>query len=86
MTQDPDVFRRYEARLAALEAQCPTPEEREITAFLIKVVRAARLTLWLTNGSVKYGAGPLGIIWGLYTYGTDLTDWLVGFATMGSAK
>jgi hypothetical protein len=42
MTQDPDVFRRYEARLAALEAHSQTPEEREITASLVKVVRAAR--------------------------------------------
>jgi len=78
---DKDTFDQYEARLAALEALCPTPEEQEINRFLIKVVRSIRMTLWLTNGAVKYFAGPLGIVFGMWIWGESAVEWLISKVT-----
>jgi len=78
---DDDTLRRYEKRLDELEAQCVTLEDREVDEFIRKIVRSVRTTLWLTNGTVKYLAAPLGIFWGLYAYGSNFADWLAGFYT-----
>ena len=78
---DTETLDRYETRLAALEAQCLTQEEREMNLFVIKIVRSVKMTLWLTNGVVKWMAAPLGIFWGLYAYGSNFGDWLAGFYT-----
>ena len=71
------AFRRYEQRLAALEAQCLTDEERQISLFVIRIVRSLKMTLWLTNGAVKWLAAPIGIFWGLYAYGANFAEWVV---------
>jgi hypothetical protein len=52
-----------------------------VDEFIRKIVRSVRTTLWLTNGTVKYLAAPLGIFWGLYAYGSNFADWLAGFYT-----
>lgn len=44
-----------------------------------KIVRSVRMTLWLTNGAMKWLAAPLGIFWGLYVYGSNFAEWLAGF-------
>jgi hypothetical protein len=75
------IFEQYEARIAALEMQCLTDEEREINRFIFRVVRAIRQTLWLTNGAVKYFAGPLGIDFGLWFWGESAVDWLISKTT-----
>lgn len=76
---DENTLLRYEQRLAELEAQCVTPEDREVDQFIRKIVRSVRMTLWLTNGAMKWLAAPLGIFWGLYAYGSNFADWLSGF-------
>lgn len=76
-TYDKDALTRVEERLSALEDLCPTKEEQEINQFLIQVVRAIRMTLWLTNGAVKYLAGPTGVIIGLWIWGENILDWLL---------
>ena len=76
---DEQTLERYETRLAELEAQCVTPEDREVDQLIRKIVRSVRMTLWLTNGAMKWLAAPLGIFWGLYAYGSNFADWLSGF-------
>ena len=44
--------------------------------FVIKIVRSVKMTLWLTNGAVKWLAAPLGIFWGVYAFGANFADWL----------
>lgn len=78
---NPKTFEQYEARLTALEKQCLTQEEREINQFLFRVVKSVRMTLWLTNGLVKYGAGPIGIAFGLWVWGESAVDWIVSKTT-----
>ena len=73
---DQHTLARYEERLATLEAQCLTQEEREMNLFVIKIVRSVKMTLWLTNGAVKWLAAPLGIFWGVYAFGANFADWL----------
>jgi hypothetical protein len=38
-----------------------------------------KMTLWLTNGVVKWMAAPLGIFWGYYAYGSNFGEWLAQF-------
>ena len=76
---DKDTFEQYEARLTALEAVCLTKEEREINLLMIRIARSVKMTLWLTNGLVKYGAAPLGMFWGLWLYGEQAADWVKDF-------
>lgn len=76
---DPKTFEQYEARLAALEAVCLTKEEREINLLMIRIARSVKMTLWLTNGLVKYGAAPMGMVWGLWLYGEQALDWIKHF-------
>ena len=76
---DKDSFEQYEARLAALEAVCLTKEEREINLLMIRIARSVKMTLWLTNGLVKYGAAPMGMVWGLWLYGEQAIDWAKHF-------
>lgn len=78
---DEKAFEQYEARLAAVEAQCLTEEEREISQLVFKIVRSVKLTVWLMNGAVKYFAGPLGIAFGLWVWGESAVDWLVSKTT-----
>ena len=73
---DPKLFEEYEKRLAALEAACLTKEEREINLLVIRIVRSVKMTLWLTNGAVKYGAAPLGMLWGLWLYGEQAIEFI----------
>ena len=79
-------LRSYEARIQALEAQCQTPEEREINALVIRMVRSVRSTLWLMNGAVKYFAGPVGVAYGVWTYGAGIVDWLASLIAGGHPK
>ena len=78
---DEQAFQKYEERLAAVEAQCLTEEEREISQLVFKIVRAVKLTVWLMNGAVKYFAGPLGIAFGVWVWGETAVDWIVSKAT-----
>lgn len=78
---DKETFEQYEARLAALEAVCLTKEERELNLLMIRIARSVKLTLWLTNGVVKYGAAPFGMIWGLWLYGESAVEWLKAVTT-----
>lgn len=80
---DPKIFDDYEKRLADLEAVCFTKEEREINMLVIRIVRSVRMTLWLTNGAVKYGAAPLGMLWGLWLYGESAIEFI---KHLGSSK
>lgn len=73
---DPELFAKYERRLEALEDACLTDEEREINMLMIRIARSVKMTLWLTNGLVKYGAAPLGMGWGLLLYGEQAVDWI----------
>lgn len=79
---DEKTLAAYEIRLAALEAQCLTQEERDMNLFVIKIVRSVKMTLWLTNGAVKWMAAPIGVFWGIYAYGANVADavaaWLTG--------
>jgi len=76
---DDETLSRYEKRLSELEAQCVTPEDREVDELIRKIVRSVRMTLWLTNGAMKWLAAPIGIFWGLYVYGSNFAEWLAGF-------
>ena len=76
---DPKTFEQYEARLTALESVCLTKEEREINLLMIRIARSVKMTLWLTNGLVKYGAAPLGAVWGLWLYGEQAFDGIKHF-------
>jgi hypothetical protein len=67
-----------ESRLAALEAEAFTASDRELLRFVIAAVKAARGTIWLTNGLVKYVLPPLGVLWGLYHYGAEWVLWATG--------
>jgi hypothetical protein len=80
---DPKLFEEYEKRLAALEAVCLSKEEREINLLVIRIVRSVKMTLWLTNGAVKYGAAPVGMIWGLWLYGEQVIEFI---KHMGNSK
>ena len=66
---DDETLSRYEKRLSELEAQCVTPEDREVDELIRKIVRSVRMTLWLTNGAMKWLAAPLGIFWGFMYMG-----------------
>lgn len=76
---DPKLFEKYEARLEALEAVCLTKEEREINMLMIRIARSVKMTLWLTNGAIKYIAPPLGMVWGLWLYGEQALEWVKHF-------
>ncbi|AGI69356.1 hypothetical protein OAN307_c39260 [Octadecabacter antarcticus 307] len=73
---DQKTIDEYEKRLATLEKFYLTAEERELNLFVIKIVRSVKMTLWLTNGVVKWGAAPLGIAWELYAYGSNFINGL----------
>ena len=75
---DDNTLQRYEQRLAELEAQCVTPEDREVDQLIRKIVRSVRMTLWLTNGAMKWLAAPLGIFWGVYAFGSNFAEWFNG--------
>jgi hypothetical protein len=75
------AFEQFEARLAAVEAQCQTEEEREISRLVFKIVKSIKLTVWLLNGAVKYFAGPLGIAFGVWVWGESAVEWLVSKST-----
>ena len=76
-----DILAQHEARIAALEAECATPEEKEINQFLVRVIRSLRGTLWIINGVVKWGAGPVGFIGAIWIFGSDALEWLKQFFT-----
>jgi hypothetical protein len=64
-----------EARLAALEKEQFKPDDLELLRFLIRAVKAARGTIWLTNGVVKYLLPVVGIAWGFWHWGSDFAAW-----------
>ena len=66
---------RLEKRLRSLESEMFSPDERELLRFVIKAVKAARGTIWLTNGVVKYLLPLIGVTWGLYHYGAETAMW-----------
>ena len=63
-------------RLEALEGERFSEDERDLLHFLIKAVKAARGTIWLTNGFIKYVLPILGVVWGLWHWGTDALAWM----------
>jgi len=67
-----------EARLRALESESLSSDDRELLSFMLRAVKAARGTIWLTNGLVKYLLPPLGVVWGLYHFGTEWALWAFG--------
>lgn len=66
-----------ETRLRALESESFDDDEKELLRFVIKAVKSARGTIWLTNGTVKYLLPLIGVIWGLYHYGAESAIWAV---------
>lgn len=71
-----EILKQHEARISALEAECATPEEKEINKFLVKVIRSLRATLWMINGVVKWGAAPVGFFGAIWIFGSEVFDWL----------
>jgi hypothetical protein len=67
-----------EARLRALESESLSAGDRELLGLMLRTVKAARGTIWLMNGVVKYLLPPLGIIWGVYHFGAEWASWAIG--------
>ena len=83
MSYTPKALEEFEARLTALELLGATDEEREVSALVFKIVRSVKLTLWLTNGAVRWFGMPLGILWGLYAYGANAATMVLHFIAGG---
>jgi hypothetical protein len=77
MAQD-DSKASLEDRLALLEKEKFSADDAELLRFVIKSIKAARGTIWLTNGFVKYILPPLGVAWGFYHWGADMITWARG--------
>ena len=71
-------------RVTELEGKCETEEDREVNRLLRRIVRSIQMTLWLTNGAVKWLAAPIGIFWGIYAFGANFADWLLSI--IGDAR
>lgn len=69
----------YEERLAALEARELSPEEQRINRLIIKVVKAFSQTLWLINGGMKWLAAPIGIVLGVWAFGSNVLEYVLEF-------
>lgn len=77
---DDKALEEYEHELVARSALCVTKDQREILMFMVAMVQWMRTTLKYTNGAVRLFAAPLGVLGGLYLFGTSAVDWAADVA------
>jgi len=61
--------------LQFLRQEIRTGSDRELFAFMIRVVRAVRGTLWLSNNMIKYIIPPVVALWVVYSFGAEWALW-----------